>query len=246
MKFLAHDSDRYGYLSLNGAALPPEHIATRCGIPLEQYATLLAELDAFGVPSRTPEKVIFCAELVQLAKDRKASKERVKRHRKCNGDVTPPVTLIYEGEDESERVPVVNPKMKKAYERELAYHKDARSVLFYLREATGRLFHENDANLAIITARLRESDGSFDDFKLMVDRQCQRWKGTDQEEYLRPETLFGKRKFDGYYAARKLPIHANNGTANGQRVDRNVGTCNEGNHTKYGNLGKVVTPPNTQ
>lgn len=40
--------------------------------------------------------------------------------------------------------------------------------------------------------------------------------------------------------------HENPRTSNAQRVDRNVGTCNEGNHTKYGNLGKVVTPPNTQ
>lgn len=45
----------------------------------------------------------------------------------------------------------------------------------------------------------------------MIDRQCQRWMGTSQEEYLRPETLFGKQKFDSYYAAKDLPIQNGNG-----------------------------------
>ena len=42
--------------------------------------------------------------------------------------------------------------------------------------------------------------------KKMIVRQCKRWKGTEMAEYLRPETLFNKTKFDGYYAARDLPV----------------------------------------
>lgn len=42
--------------------------------------------------------------------------------------------------------------------------------------------------------------------KSMIDRQVARWKGTSQEEYLRPETLFNATKFDAYYAAREVPI----------------------------------------
>jgi hypothetical protein len=47
----------------------------------------------------------------------------------------------------------------------------------------------------------------------MILRQCKRWKGTSQAEYLRPETLFGKSKFDSYYATRDLPICTENGGA---------------------------------
>ena len=68
MMMLAHDTDRYGYLSNNGVALPPGHIAARCGIPLEQYTTLLAELDSVGVPRRTPDGIIFSKRMAEDAK----------------------------------------------------------------------------------------------------------------------------------------------------------------------------------
>lgn len=107
MMFIAHDSDRYGYLSMNGKAIPPEHTAARCGIPLEQYLTLLDELTDAGVPSRTPEGIIFSRRMVRDAKERQAARERQRRKRgkdvtpmsrSCHGHVTP-----NEDEDEDEK-----------------------------------------------------------------------------------------------------------------------------------------------
>jgi hypothetical protein len=41
----------------------------------------------------------------------------------------------------------------------------------------------------------------------MIDRQCALWKPDAKMcEFLRPETLFGKEKFDNYYAARLVEV----------------------------------------
>lgn len=86
------------------------------------------------------------------------------------------------------------------------YHRESRTVLHILIEATGRHFRETDSNLEVISARLREPGVNLEGVRKMIARQCARWKGTVQEEFLRPETLFGKTKFDSYYAAGDLPI----------------------------------------
>lgn len=84
------------------------------------------------------------------------------------------------------------------------YHKDSRTALHLLNEGSGRRFRETADNLAFISARLSEPEVTIDGVRLMIARQCKKWKGTDMEDYLRPETLFNKTKFDGYYAAKDL------------------------------------------
>lgn len=91
-----------------------------------------------------------------------------------------------------------------------AYHKDSRTVLHLLNESSGRHFRETDTNLGFISARLNESGVELAGVRQMIARQCSRWKGTDQAEYLRPETLFNETKFDGYYAAKDLPVEVQN------------------------------------
>ena len=84
-----------------------------------------------------------------------------------------------------------------------SYHPDSRTALHWLNEKTGRHYRETDGNLVVISARLKEEDVDIEGVKAMIDRQCAVW-GPDPKmcEFLRPETLFGKSKFDGYYAAR--------------------------------------------
>lgn len=92
MMILAHDSERYGYLSVNGLPIPSEALARRCSCDsLAQYTLLLAELDAANVPSRTPEGIIFSRRMVKDAKTRAANAERQRRfyenrHQKPNGE----------------------------------------------------------------------------------------------------------------------------------------------------------------
>ena len=66
MMIVAHDSERYGYLEQNGAPMPPDSIARRCGCEsAEQYSALLSELREAGVPSRTEKGVIFSRRMVR-------------------------------------------------------------------------------------------------------------------------------------------------------------------------------------
>jgi uncharacterized phage protein (TIGR02220 family) len=97
---------------------------------------------------------------------------------------------------------------------------EEKPILQLLVELTGRGFRETDSNLGLISSRMAEKGVSAEGMKLMVQRQVAMWK-TDpmMSEFLRPETLFGKQKFDGYYAARELPINhdSNHAGPRGQR-----------------------------
>jgi len=83
----------------------------------------------------------------------------------------------------------------------------ARPVLHLLNECSGRSFRETEGNLLIIAARMDEPGVDLDGIMAMVRRQCALW-GPDPKmsEFLRPETLFGKTKFESYYANRNQPV----------------------------------------
>ena len=85
---------------------------------------------------------------------------------------------------------------------------EEKRVLTILNECCGRQYREIESNLAVIRQRLDEPGVTVDGVESMIRRQCQKWKGTKMEEYLRPETLFRKSKFDSYYAAKDLPVVA--------------------------------------
>lgn len=69
-------------------------------------------------------------------------------------------------------------------------------VLDYLNQKAGTGFKHLDSHKKYISAR--QKDGyCLDDFKKVIDKKCAEWLGTDQQKFLRPETLFSN-KFDGY------------------------------------------------
>ena len=75
------------------------------------------------------------------------------------------------------------------------------SVIDYLNEKTERIGKEKYSSTStktqkLIKARLREKYEP-EDFKIVIDKKCKEWLGTDMEKYLRPETLFGN-KFESY------------------------------------------------
>ncbi len=83
----------------------------------------------------------------------------------------------------------------------------ARPVLHLLNERSGRSFRETEANLLTIAARMEEPGVDFDGVMAMVRRQCLLWvQDPKMSEFLRPETLFGKTKFESYYANRNQPV----------------------------------------
>lgn len=87
-----------------------------------------------------------------------------------------------------------------------SYHRDSRTVLHFLNEKAGKRYRELDCNLKLISQRLSEPGVDLVGVKVMINRQCSLWLGTDMEMYLRPETLFNKTKFESYFACREMPV----------------------------------------
>lgn len=70
-------------------------------------------------------------------------------------------------------------------------------VVEYLNEKTGKKFTPSGADtMRHIGARLNEGR-TVEQLKQVIDTKTAQWKGTEQDKYLRPSTLFGG-KFEGY------------------------------------------------
>jgi uncharacterized phage protein (TIGR02220 family) len=78
------------------------------------------------------------------------------------------------------------------------------AVLTYLNEQAGTTFrtYYPSEHTKLILERKNEADASMEDFKAVIDKCVLKWKGTDYEMYLRPSTLFSKKKFVNYLGER--------------------------------------------
>ena len=77
MMFLMHDSKDYGYLGTECVPLAPEFVSRKCGCDsVDQYTTLLAELEAASIPSRNKKNVIHSRRMVRDASARERSSSR--------------------------------------------------------------------------------------------------------------------------------------------------------------------------
>lgn len=74
---------------------------------------------------------------------------------------------------------------------------DATGILEFLNKRADRNYRPVDANLRLIAARLEEG-ATVEECRQVIAKKCREWRGTKMEEFLRPETLFGARKFAGY------------------------------------------------
>lgn len=85
------------------------------------------------------------------------------------------------------------------------------AVVTHLNEkANTKYRHTTPKTQSVIKARLNEGF-TLDDFKAVIDKKCAEWMGTEFEQYLRPETLFGT-KFESYLNAK---INSKGGGNNG-------------------------------
>ena len=77
-------------------------------------------------------------------------------------------------------------------------------IVTYLNAKTGKHFKaDSAANVRFINSRLQEGY-TVDDFKKVIDNKTAEWKGTEQDQYLRPETLFTASHFESYLNQRKV------------------------------------------
>lgn len=70
-------------------------------------------------------------------------------------------------------------------------------------KANTKYRHTTPRTRSVIKARLNEGF-TLDDFKAVIDKKCAEWIGTEFEQYLRPETLFGT-KFESYLNGKVIP-----------------------------------------
>ncbi len=100
---LMHDSERIGYLCLNGKAMNPRMVAVKCGLSLDEFEPLLAELIEVSAFSTSRENILFSPELVTQEQERAKNAERQKRFKEKQGngqsntEVTPEVTEKKQG-----------------------------------------------------------------------------------------------------------------------------------------------------
>ncbi|RXX51428.1 transcriptional regulator [Enterobacter cloacae] len=71
-------------------------------------------------------------------------------------------------------------------------------VLTHLNKVSGSRYQKSKTSLENIRARLREGY-SVHDLQLVIDLKHEHWSGNDEQyQYMRPETLFGPKKFESY------------------------------------------------
>ena len=76
-------------------------------------------------------------------------------------------------------------------------------IISYLNEKAGTNYkHTTKATQEHINARLKDKF-TVENFKTVIDKKCDEWKGTEFEQYLRPSTLFGT-KFENYLNAKTM------------------------------------------
>lgn len=77
------------------------------------------------------------------------------------------------------------------------YIVETKEIIEYLNEKAGTKYKPTTPKTKdTIKARLKEGF-TVDDFKTVIDKKVEEWKGTEWEKFLRPQTLFGT-KFEGY------------------------------------------------
>lgn len=87
-----------------------------------------------------------------------------------------------------------------------------KTIVDYLNKKTGANYKASTKKTqTCIHARLEEGF-TLEDFKTVIDKKCDEWRGTEWEKYLRPETLFGT-KFESYLNARVTKKPVNTGMA---------------------------------
>lgn len=74
-------------------------------------------------------------------------------------------------------------------------------VLSHLNLISGSRYQKSKTSLENIRARLREGY-SVADLQLVIDLKHEHWSGNDEQyQYMRPETLFGPKKFESYLSS---------------------------------------------
>lgn len=220
MMMVMHDSDRPGYLSINGSPIPPGSIAQRCGCTPELYDTLFRELQEAGVPSITQSGVIYSRRMVR---DQKLREKWSKSGKKGGGNPKLKNTNIsINTGNEDENIPLKVVQKAGLYSSSSSSSKDLKSVcvgapatppyhsddgqhihadaiaiLHELNERCQKHYPDTIAGLAVIKARLAEGR-LREEFSRIIDVKLRDPHFIRNPNLYDPSTLFAVDKFDRY------------------------------------------------
>lgn len=121
---------------------------------------------------------------------------RPKKPKKTHPDIlaNPEITR-----SKANQEPLTINQLKEKEQKEIADR-----VITDLNAKAGKGYKLIDTNRKPIIARLNNGFTESDCLKVIANR-CQKWLGTEQDEYLRPETLFRASKFEGYLNDKGAP-----------------------------------------
>lgn len=148
----------------------------------------------------------YLPESVQNTGKESESAERVRRHREktlqCNINVTASNELVTVSnnqvtacntEKEIEKEIEIENKSKR---KEKEFSRDSNDILDYLNQVSGSNYRMIKTNLKLIESLLQQGY-TKEDFFTVINKKTEEWRGTEMQQYLRPQTLFGS-KFDSY------------------------------------------------
>jgi uncharacterized phage protein (TIGR02220 family) len=98
------------------------------------------------------------------------------------------------------------------------------SIIDYLNTKAGTNYRASSAKTkTAIHARFEEGFVE-EDFRIVIDKKCAEWIGTEWEKFLRPETLFGT-KFESYLNANVVKKNAQRKFYGRTAEEKNAGYC---------------------
>ncbi|MGL5415185.1 MAG: conserved phage C-terminal domain-containing protein [Clostridium sp.] len=103
---------------------------------------------------------------------------------------------IYKDEMESEKV--ILESLKVNNEEEIEFKEKISEIIDYLNmKIDGKYSKDNERTESNVRELIKDGF-TVEDFKTVIDKKYDEWKGTEYEKYIRPYTLFKIDKFENY------------------------------------------------
>lgn len=185
---LMHESSERGVLLLNGNPMPDDVLARLLGLDNQILTTSLTKLLTYGVAKRRQsDSAIFNKRMVD--------DERLCQMRREAGKLGGNPALL--NQNKTTRVKQI-PTPSSSSSSSSTNNKEACAILSYLNAKVGRTYKPVQANLSLITARLK--DGATEQECLaVIDGKVSAWANDPKwTQYLRPKTLFNATNFAQY------------------------------------------------
>lgn len=113
----------------------------------------------------------------------------------------------------------------------LSLTRDCSEIIDFLNEVAGTSYKHSETSMKPIRARL--NDGfTIEDCKTVIRNRWKAWRGTEYQQYMRPDTLFRPSKFEGYLNSGE-PV----------RKSRNTILNYQESGISHANLGSIAMDP---